>query len=227
MIILIILTLAVFISWMFIKNKIVRIIIGSLLMACLMIQGILIGMNLHNHYGMKKVTEVKTHRNVYTAGETNNPANLLIAQELGKKTDDYVLIYRDNKDQKKPQAHFKPDFAKDKQVETVKKSANYQLKDVKKPEVKTTETAWEWENNFFKAVMSFGDDDHEMIHEQTTVILPKDTWVVASPDQLKKLQAKQKASGANQQQQMAMMKDMPKEQQAKMAAQMMKKMLGQ
>lgn len=226
MIILIILTLAVFLAWMFIKPKAVRIAIGSLLMALLLIQGILIGMNLHHHFGMKQVTTTKVHHNVYSAGDKQNPANLMIAKELGKDTNHYVLIYRDHKDQKKAQAHFKPDFSKEKQVETVKKSATYQLKDVKQPEVKTKTTAWVFENDFYQALMSFGDDRKALIKETTIITLPKDEWVAASPEQLKQLQAKQKDS-SSQQKQMAMMQSMPKAEQTKMAVKQMKKMLGQ
>ncbi len=44
---------------------------------------------------MKEVTSAKT-KEIYTAGETNAPYGMMIKAEIGKDTNNYVLVYRND-----------------------------------------------------------------------------------------------------------------------------------
>ncbi|WP_252899390.1 DUF4811 domain-containing protein [Lactococcus fujiensis] len=46
-------------------------------------------------WAMKEVTSAKT-KEIYTAGETNAPYGMMIKAEIGKDTNNYVLVYRND-----------------------------------------------------------------------------------------------------------------------------------
>ena len=107
----IIIVLAVFavltyISWFYIKSAPTRLIMGLISFALLGATVLLLTANIKSHYGMKNVTTT-TEKTIYSAGGSKSPAGMLITQELGTKSGNYVMIYADSEDGKaKP--HFVP-----------------------------------------------------------------------------------------------------------------------
>ncbi|HCC00402.1 MAG TPA: DUF4811 domain-containing protein [Ruminococcaceae bacterium] len=203
-----ILTVLTFLSWLVLPNKVLRILCGTITMVLLVISAVTISANIYGHWGMKKTTTTTAAKEIYSAGDSSSPANMLITQELGTKSDDYVLVYRDNKDAKEAKAHGTPD---EKNItESVKKTVAYKTADVDTASVKTEKTYWKWKNDTFKFFFNLGDNNNELISQKTTVTVPKDTWAVLTADQAKELAKQQKANpvpAAQQQQQQQQMKE--------------------
>jgi hypothetical protein len=195
----IVLTILVFVTWLLISNKLVRYILGTLSTLCLLILVIGIVANMNSHWGMKKETVTTKNEQIYTAGQKRSPAHILIANEIGNKSNNYVMAYRNHTNDDKPKAHFKPNTDKSHLAESVKKTARYQQKNVDKATVKTKKTYWTWKSSWYQHLFSFNGDSRELITQKTTVTIPKDTWVVLNAQQLKQLQKQSTSSNAQQQ----------------------------
>ena len=217
----IIIVLAVFavltyISWFYIKSAPTRLIMGLISFALLGATVLLLTANIKSHYGMKNVTTT-TEKTIYSAGGSKSPAGMLITQELGTKSGNYVMIYADSEDGKaKP--HFVPN--KKNMAEAINKKATYKTADVDKATVKTVTTRREWKNDFFKWLLDFGGEGHSLVKQTSTVTVPKNTWVVLSAQQAKQVTAKQKAAGQDKAAAAAQQKQMRDAIQAKVAAYM-------
>lgn len=92
----IVLTLCTFVSWLLIPHKITRYILGTLFTLALTLTIIGITANMTNHWGMEKKVITSNKKEIFTGGPKNNPANILIINEIGKNTNNYVMVYRDN-----------------------------------------------------------------------------------------------------------------------------------
>lgn len=192
-ILLVIFTLLTFITWINIDKAALRITTGTISLLLLLATAILMAFNFNNHYGMEKVTKTTTHE-IYSAGGSKMPAGMLMAQALGSKSDNYVLVYADKEDGKaKP--HFTPDQKHI--IEAVKKSATYKVADVDKATVTTKTTRWEWRNDFFKLLFAVGGEGHSLAKQTSVVTVPKDTWVVMTPAQAKQVQKQQAAAATD------------------------------
>ena len=217
----IIIVLAVFavltyISWFYIKSAPTRLVMGLISFALLGATVLLLTANIKSHYGMKNVTTT-TEKTIYSAGGSKSPAGMLITQELGTKSGNYVMIYADSEDGKaKP--HFVPN--KKNMAEAINKKATYKTADVDKATVKTVTTRREWKNDFFKWLLDFGGEGHSLVKQTSTVTVPKNTWVVLSAQQAKQVTAKQKAAGQDKAAAAAQQKQMRDAIQAKVAAYM-------
>lgn len=196
----IILTILVFLTWLLISNKLVRNILGTLSTLCLLILVIGIVANMNNHWGMEKETVTTKNEQIYTAGQKHSPANMLIANELGNSSNNYVMAYRTHEKDDKPKTHFRPNTDKSHLAESVKKSARYKQEDVDKATVKTKKTYWTWKSSWYQYLFSFNGDNKELITQKTMVTVPKDTWIVLNAEQLKQLQKQSTSSNAQQQQ---------------------------
>ncbi|XZO08095.1 DUF4811 domain-containing protein [Weissella paramesenteroides] len=213
-IVLAVLTALTYISWFYIKSAPTRIVAGLISFGLLAATVLLLTANMNSHYGMKNVTTT-TERTIYSAGGSKSPAGVLITQELGTKSGNYVMIFADREDGKaKP--HYVPN--KKKMVEAVHKTATYKTADVDKATVKTVTTRREWQNHFFKWLLDFGGEGHSLVKQTTTVTVPKNTWVVLSAKQAKQVTAKQKAASQNKAAAAAQQKQMRDAIQAKVTA---------
>lgn len=192
MIVTIVLALCVFASWLLIPHKITRYILGTLATLALLLQVIAITANMTHHWGMEKQVTTSDKKEIYSAGDQKLPTNLLIANEIGEDTDNYVMVFKNNEDDKKAKPHFKPNMDKSHMSEAVKKQAKYEVKDTDQATQQTTKEEWVWKSDFYKFLLNFGDDQQELIQSTTTVTVPDDTWVVLNADQAKKLQQSQK-----------------------------------
>lgn len=213
-IVLAVLAALTYISWFYIKSAPTRIVTGLISFGLLTATVFLLTANVNSHYGMKNVTTT-TEKTIYSAGGLKSPAGMLITQELGTKSGNYVMIFADREDGKaKP--HFVPN--KKKMVEAVHKTATNKTADVDKATVKTVTTRREWQNDFFKWLLDFGGEGHSLVKQTTTVTVPKNTWVVLSAQQAKQVTAKQKAASQNKAAAVAQQKQMRDAIQAKVAA---------
>ncbi|SBA83733.1 Uncharacterised protein [Staphylococcus aureus] len=80
----IVLTLCTFVSWLLIPHKITRYILGTLFTLALTLTIIGITANMTNHWGMEKKVITSNKKEIFTGGPKNNPANILIINEIGK-----------------------------------------------------------------------------------------------------------------------------------------------
>lgn len=193
--ILIALTLLTFVSWLLIKNKGLRLALGSISTAALVVAVVAVSMHLYDHWGMVQTTTSK-EQTIYTAGDLNSPAGLLIVSEVGTDSDNYAMVFRDASDASEAATHFVPN-QKD-IVNAVKKSADYTTGAVDEATAKTETTTWTWKSDFFKGLFSLMDND-ELVSEKTTVTVPEDTWVVLTSDQAKKLSQLQSTTTSEEQ----------------------------
>lgn len=207
MIVTIILTICVFVSWLLIPHKVTRYILGSISTLLLLLTIIGIKANMTHHFGMEKQVITSKETEIYSAGAKNSPINMLIANEVGKNTNNYVMVFKDQENDKKAQPHFKPKMDKENISETVKHQANYVIKDTNKATKQTKKEVWVWKSKFYKFLFNFGQGDKEIIKRTTTISVPKDTWVVLNAEQSKKLQHSSNTQNK---------KVNPKKQQAKM-----------
>jgi hypothetical protein len=180
-------------AFMYLKNPL-RDILGFFFTILLLGSVVLTTLNFSSHWGMKQASKTKTET-IYTAGQTDSLAGMILAQRIGTKSKDYVFIYRDTKDAKKATTHFVPNTKK--AANAVKKSANYKLVDADKATVTTKTTRWVWQSDLAKLLFGFSGINNTLVSEKTTVNVPKDTWVVLSPADAKKLAAKQTQMAKN------------------------------
>lgn len=192
MIVTIILTLCVFVSWLLISHKITRYILGSI--STLALLSIIIGItaNMTHHWGMEKKIITSNKSEIYSAGSKDSPTNILIANEIGKKTNNYIMVYKNQIDEKNAQVHFKPQMSKDNLSDSIKHQAKYEVKDTDNATVQTKKEIWIWKSDFYKVLFNFGKNNGELIKSTTLVTVPKDTWVVLNSEQAEKLKRLQK-----------------------------------
>ncbi|HGO1463397.1 TPA: DUF4811 domain-containing protein [Staphylococcus aureus] len=174
----IVLTLCTFVSWLLIPHKITRYILGTLFTLALTLTIIGITANMTNHWGMEKKVITSNKKEIFTGGPKNNPANILIINEIGKNTNNYVMVYRDNPKDKKPTTHFKPKMDKNNISESIKHQAKYEVKNTDKATQQTQKEVWVWKSDLYKSLLSFDESENELIQSTTTVTVPKDTWVI-------------------------------------------------
>lgn len=201
MIIIIILTLCVFVSWLLIPHKVTRYILGSIFTFALLLMIVGITDNMTHHWGMEKKVITSDKKEIYSAGSKDSPANMLIANEIGKKTNNYIMVYKNHSDDQKAQTHYKPNMDKDQLSESVKHQATYKVKDTKKATKQTHKEVWVWKSDIYKSLFSFGHNNQELIKKVTVVTVPKDNWVILDAKQAKQLQnSQQKQNNAGTQQ---------------------------
>lgn len=173
-----------FFGFMFIPNRLARWLVGSFCFLLLVASVTMLTLHIKDSWGMKEVTTATSQR-IYTAGDKTAPYGVLIKSEIGKNTNNYVFVYRQNKTSDKPEANFKPD---EKHIsEAIKKTATYELVADTKAMVTTQTTRRVWSSNFYKSLFSVGGEENELVKQHATISVPKNTWLVLTQDQVKKL----------------------------------------
>lgn len=100
-------TILTFVTWMLIRPKALRYILGLLSLALLFASVWMLTDHFVNHTGMTIETKTKT-REIYSAGDSNAPFGLMIYKEIGTHSSNNVLVYRTDLNQKEAKAHFVP-----------------------------------------------------------------------------------------------------------------------
>ncbi len=208
-------------------------IVGSLSMLLLALSMIALAYHDQTNWGMKEVTTTSTHQ-IYTAGDKTAPYGLMIKAEIGQNTGNYVLVFRNNANSAKPDTNFEPN--QNNIVESVKKSATYQLTDTTTAKVQTTTTRLEFSSNLMKLLFGIGGEQNTLVKQHSVVSVPQDTWLVLTQSQVETLtkkapqmqaqmEAELKANPAKALQLAELQKSNPKEY-AKMQVEQIKQLLG-
>lgn len=184
LVLIVIFMIGTFFGFMFIKNTFAHWLVGGLSFLLLATSVGMLTFHIKDHWGMKEVSTSRTHE-IYTAGDSSAAYNLMIKAEIGKNTNNYVFVYRNEEDAKKPDTNFTPD---EKHIsEAVKKSATYKMTDASKATVTTTTTRRVWASDLYKALFSMDDEEGDLVKQRSVVSVPKDTWLVLTQDQVEKL----------------------------------------
>ncbi|GEO68186.1 DUF4811 domain-containing protein [Levilactobacillus acidifarinae] len=219
------LIVAVTLAWTLIKQKVVRAVLGLATTVALIGATTILTLNFTTHYGMHQVTTVTTQR-IYSATGKRSAAGVVIAKPLGTQSDNYVLVYSDHAAGKAT-----PHFVPNRQSVTtmVKKRATYQASAATQATVQTTTVRWQWRNATAKRWLNVGDQAGELVRQKRLVKVPRKTWVVLSPDQMKTLkkalQTEAKATTTASAAQQAAIQSMSQEQRAKLAVKQIKQVL--
>ncbi|EGJ27244.1 DUF4811 domain-containing protein [Streptococcus porcinus] len=177
-------TVLSFVTWMYIPKQLVRYLFGSLSLLSLLASTLYLTDHFVNHRGMSIDTKI-IKQEIYSAGDVKANFGLLIAKKIGTKSDHHVLIYRDQKEEQKPKAHFVPNTKKINQA--IKTSANYKLTDSDKAYLITTTKRYVWKTHLDKLMFGFGGENNELISQKAEVVIPKDYWLVVTPKQAQQL----------------------------------------
>lgn len=178
-------TVLSFSTWMYISKPLLRFVLGGLSLLFLASSIYFLTDHFVNHRGMLVKTSVKTQK-IYTAGQTNQAFGVMIAKEVGTKSGRYVMVYRDKENDSQAKTHYVPNQKKI--SEEIKKSASYQLTDTKEASETVTTKRYVWKNKFYKILFNFGGENNKLKSKTVVVTIPKDTWLVLSPNEAKSLQ---------------------------------------
>lgn len=178
-------TILTFVTWMLIDNNVLRYVLGILSIIFLGWSVYILTDHFVNHTGME-VKSKTTTKQVYSAGSSSVPYGMVITKEVGKTSGNYVLVYKDKSSDKKASAHFIPNTKN--VTEAVKKSASYKTANVKKATVKTTTKRYIWKSDFYESLFGFAGEEGDLVSKKSVLTVPKDTWLVLSQSQAKKLQ---------------------------------------
>ncbi|MDT2738835.1 DUF4811 domain-containing protein [Enterococcus canintestini] len=188
MIILIIIValILVFSSWMLTKKTLQRWIFGIL--SLLLLGGSVFFFTDHvlHHTGMKIQTKTST-KPIYTAGNTELAYGVLVYQEIGTDSGNYVLVYRDEKSDGKPKAHYTPDFNQPAAV--LKKSATYKYTKNDRATVTTITKRYHWNSHWAKLLYGFYGEEGQLVSQKSTVSVPKETWLIVTQKQSQQIKS--------------------------------------
>ena len=171
--------LATFLCYVYIKPATWRIIGTAISVVILGTSLVFLTMNSNDHYGMEKVTTVKTTQ-IYPTSSKNG-LNLMLYQPVGSNGDETVQIYKKTMDQKKPSHTQANEYtaANNHIKRTDKDSATLQVK----------ETRWQFKSDGYKFWFGVSGLEDKLVKRTNTFNLPKD-WLHLSTTQAKALQKK-------------------------------------
>jgi len=182
-----ILTILAFVGFMFMEKKSLQYAIGGTSLLLLFLSVVGLTFHLTNYWGMKEVTTT-TEKTIYTAGETSAAYGMIIDKEIGTDSDNYVFVYRDAKDDEKPEPHFVPD---EKHIsQAIKKSADYKETSDTTAKAVTKTTRREFTSSFMRLLFGIGGEAGELVSEKTTIYVPEKTWLLLTEKQAQELQEK-------------------------------------
>ncbi|MGL4247940.1 MAG: DUF4811 domain-containing protein [Lactococcus garvieae] len=188
-------TLLTFYGFIHIDKLFWRGLVGGLSLVLLTASVMALTIHIKDNWGMEKVTSTETKK-IYTAGDTNAAFGMLLKAEIGQDTNNYALVYRTHKEDKEPEVHFQPDQKH--MVETLKKTADYKLTSESEAKVVTTTVKWKFKDNFMKFLFGIGGEEGKLVSQHARAYVPKDTWLVLTQDEAKKLQQEVPAMQAQQ-----------------------------
>lgn len=165
--------LAFFACMMFIHQKNLRIVLATLTGILFVGSTTLMTLNYSHHFGMEKVTTTTTKR-IYSASNSSMP--LAIYQPVGKSGRDDVYIYNTKVKQKTPNHTQANEYT----TSRIKWTNNAT------PRLVTTETRWQYRNNFYKVLYAWSGMDNTLV-KRTNVLEYPQTYVKLTTKQAAKL----------------------------------------
>lgn len=170
--IILILSILVFISWLFISKRWLRYTLGILTTFGLIFNISLLCLNMSQNFGMEK--EVTTKESlIYTASPKSLDKGMIITKQVGQNNT--IAIFRDSKSDKLASVHYKPDLKQ--KLKSLKMSSYIrQNNTIKEAKVITKTTKWVYKNKGYEQLFDF-DDSHYLISKKSTVYVPQ-SWVI-------------------------------------------------
>lgn len=182
--------LAFFACMMFIQQKNLRIILATLTGIIFVGSTLLMTLNYSHHFGMQKVTTTTTKR-IYSASNSSMP--LAIYQPVGKSGRDDVYIYNTKVKQKTPNHTQANEYT----------TSRIKWTNGTTPQLVTTETRWQYRNNFYKVLYAWSGMDNTLVKRTNVLEYPR-MYVKLTTSQADKLaRVAKSATGAKLQTQAA------------------------
>ncbi|NMV52562.1 DUF4811 domain-containing protein [Lactobacillus reuteri] len=153
--------LAFFACMMFIQQKELRIILATLTGIIFVGSTLLMTLNYSHHFGMQKVTTTTTKR-IYSASNSSMP--LAIYQPVGKSGRDDVYIYNTKVKQKTPN-HTQANEYTTSRIKWTNGSTT--------PQLVTTETRWQYRNDFYKVLYAWSGMDNTLVKRTNVLEYPR------------------------------------------------------
>ncbi|MEY8538263.1 DUF4811 domain-containing protein [Lactococcus muris] len=178
--------LSTFFGFMYINKEVWRAFVGGLSLLLLTISVMLLTLHIKDNWGMEKRTSTET-KIIYTAGPLDVGFGMLLKSEIGKATHNYALVYRTDEKDKEPVSHFQPDEKH--LVETLKKTADYKRTEDSEAKLVIRTVKWQFKNSFMRLLFGIGNEEGKLVSEHARAYVPKDTWLVLTQEEAKKLQA--------------------------------------
>ena len=218
--IIIALLVAMILAWTCLPTRLLKFTIGGLLTILVALATVQLTLTFTDHLGMRQVTTTSTSQ-IYSATGKQSPAGILIANRIGKKDNQHqVLVYQDDEDSQ-ARAHFVPNQKH--MTESIKRRVKVVPANVDKATLTTKTTRWQWRSERAKQWFNVGQAG-ELVKEENIVKIPRDTWVVLSTKQMKKMQ-KLMTNATHDPAQAAQLATLPAHEQAKLTAQMLRQAL--
>lgn len=180
-------TVLTFYTWLLISKPYLRNILGTLSVVALACSVYMLTDHFVNRTGLDVKSETSSHA-IYSAGDKKAPFGVLIAQEIGTKSDRFVLVYRDNPNDEQASAHFAPD--KSHPADSIKKVAKVSVSNVDSARIDTTIKKYVWKSELYKILFGFGSEEGQIVSEENIAVIPEKTWLVLSPEQAKEMKEK-------------------------------------
>ncbi len=150
--------LALFASVMFINQRSVR-IVSTLIFGILFVGSTAVmTLNYSQHFGMKQETTV-TRQAVYSAAA---PLPIAIYQPVGTNGQENVLIYKTNQKQKKATHTQANEYT----------TSKMQFTNRSTPELKITETRWQFKNSFYRYLFLWSGIDGTLVRRTNVIEYP-------------------------------------------------------
>ncbi|MCL2676534.1 MAG: DUF4811 domain-containing protein [Streptococcaceae bacterium] len=178
-------TVLTFFGFMFMKSRALQLIVGGLSLLLLASSVLMLTLHIKDNWGMKTVSQTEIHQ-IYTAGDTKSNFGMLINQELGTNTGNYVLVFRNNESDGKAETHFAPEQNKI-DLDAINNTGTFEMTNKGSAEVVVEKKVTQFNNGFMKFLFNIGGQDNKVVSSRSTVKIPKESWIALTPDQAKQL----------------------------------------
>ncbi|MBB1079662.1 DUF4811 domain-containing protein [Limosilactobacillus sp. STM2_1] len=165
--------LCFFACMMFIHQKQLRITLATITGIIFIGSTTLMTLNYSHHFGMHQVTTT-TSKRIYSASNSSMP--LALYQPVGKSGQDNVYIYNTKQRQKTPD-HTQANEYTSSKIKWTKNTT---------PRLITTETRWQYKNNFYKVLYAWSGMQNTLV-KRTNVLEYPQSYVKLTTNQAKKL----------------------------------------
>ncbi|MRN06665.1 DUF4811 domain-containing protein [Lactobacillus sp. 0.1XD8-4] len=175
-----------FACMMFIQRKKLRILLATITGIIFIGSTTLMTLNYSHHFGMHQVTTT-TSKRIYSASNSSMP--LALYQPIGKSGQDDVYLYNTKQRQKTPD-HTQANEYTNSKIKWTKNTT---------PRLVTTETRWQYKNNFYKVLYAWSGMDNTLVKRTNTLEYPQ-SYVKITTNQAKKLNKLANSSAGKQMQ---------------------------
>ncbi|MDN6900791.1 DUF4811 domain-containing protein [Oenococcus sicerae] len=172
------LAILAFVSWMLIKNRLLRWFFGLLFSLGLFASLFLMTLNMNQHFGMqRKITIRKTQ--IYSVADNKLATGILTTATSKKLGNDLVIYVYKSKPAAAKTTSAVPSMATDLSMTQISGNKAYKL-------VRTV--SWQYTNHLSKLFFAVGKLDKKITSKHISFQIPNDQWLQLTSQQLVKLQ---------------------------------------